>query len=107
MAPEQMERQVYSKASDVFAFGVLLYEIFAQDVPWKDVGKLAVCQKVMNNERMTPPKRTPRRLDRLMLACWAHDPNERPENGDGSGRDRRTLGGSVRGIAVTSARTLS
>jgi len=79
MAPEQIERQVYSKATDVYSFGVLLYEIFAKEAPWSGVNNLVACQKVLNGERMKPPKRAPRPLRKLMLECWAHEPKERPK----------------------------
>jgi activated CDC42 kinase 1 len=78
MAPEQIERHVYSKATDVFSFGVLLFEIFAREPPWKDVNNIVACQKVLNGERMTPPKRVPRPMRKLMVECWAHEPKERP-----------------------------
>lgn len=78
MAPEQMERQVYSKASDVFSFGVLLFEIFAREVPWSGVNNIMACQKVLNGERMKLSKRLPRSMRRLMLGCWAQQPKDRP-----------------------------
>jgi hypothetical protein len=59
-APEAIRRRRYSEASDVFSFGVLLYEMVAQGAPWRghsnmDVvvlvcqvchirGRLLVCQ---------------------------------------------------------------
>jgi serine/threonine protein kinase len=78
MAPEQIARLAYSQASDVFAFGVLLYEIFAREQPWRGVANVNVMNAVSNGERMTPPKSAPAHCAQLMLQCWAHDPKERP-----------------------------
>ena len=47
MAPQQLERLAYSKASDVFAFGVLLYEIWARSAPWPGVADVNVIAKVI------------------------------------------------------------
>jgi serine/threonine protein kinase len=33
-APEQLLKQQYSKMSDAFAFGVVLFEIMSGDEPW-------------------------------------------------------------------------
>lgn len=66
MAPEQIERHVYSKATDVYSFGVLLYEIFAKEAPWSGINNLVACQKVLNGECMKPPNRTPRPLRKKM-----------------------------------------
>jgi serine/threonine protein kinase len=52
MAPEQIVRRSYSTASDVFAFGVLLFEIFKQEEPWKGESHIVVATKVMAGERM-------------------------------------------------------
>jgi serine/threonine protein kinase len=46
-APEQMTRRAYSRASDVFAFGVVLYEIFTASPPWAGLAPLEVAAKVM------------------------------------------------------------
>jgi serine/threonine protein kinase len=37
MAPESIEKQVYSKKSDVWTFGIVVYEIVAQSEPHKDL----------------------------------------------------------------------
>ena len=78
MSPEQLTRLAYSKASDVFAFGVLLYEIFAREAPWPGVANVNVLSKVLAGERMTPPAAAPTRVRRLMLACWSAEASERP-----------------------------
>jgi serine/threonine protein kinase len=79
MAPEQMERRVYSKASDVFAFGVLLFEIFAREAPWTGVTNIMTATKVVIGERMDVSlPNIPASMGALMNRCWMAEPQERP-----------------------------
>jgi hypothetical protein len=79
MAPEQMERRAYSRASDVFAFGVLLFEIFKREQPWKDVSNIVTATKVMQGERMDISSHMiPDNAAALMKQCWAASPDARP-----------------------------
>lgn len=79
MAPEQMERRAYSRASDVFAFGVLLYEIFKREVPWQGVSNIVTAANVMRGERMdVSSRKIPHEVAALMRECWAHEPDKRP-----------------------------
>jgi hypothetical protein len=79
MAPEQLERRAYSKASDVFAFGVLLFEIFKQEEPWKGVYSIDVAVKVRSGERLdVSSRKIPREIAALMTDCWAAAKKERP-----------------------------
>jgi hypothetical protein len=78
MAPEQMERRAYSRASDVFAFGVLLFEIFNREPPWRGVSNIITATKVVNGERMDVSSRDiPPAMAALMLECWAADASAR------------------------------
>ena len=79
MAPEQIERRAYSKASDVFSFGVLLFEIFEREAPWSGLSNVDVAHRVRSGERMdvaTP--RIPRAIGALVIECWAAMPMQRP-----------------------------
>jgi hypothetical protein len=79
MAPEQMESRLYSKASDVFAFGVLLFEIFKREAPWSGVYNLDVAFKIRTGERMdVSSRKIPSEIATLMKECWAHAAKERP-----------------------------
>ena len=79
MAPEQMHQCAYSKASDVFSFGVVLYEMFHRQPPWSGKNNLVVANNVMNGERMKiDRKKTPRDVRKLMQDCWLAEPKERP-----------------------------
>eukprot|EP01108_Squamamoeba_japonica_P006539 TRINITY_DN533_c0_g1_i11.p1 TRINITY_DN533_c0_g1~~TRINITY_DN533_c0_g1_i11.p1 ORF type:complete len:338 (-),score=78.28 TRINITY_DN533_c0_g1_i11:130-1143(-) len=82
MAPEQMEKHVYSEASDVFAFGVVLYEIWAREMPWKGVKNLKVAMNMALGERMTPPSTAPKVVQQLMIECWHKQPSKRPAMSD-------------------------
>jgi serine/threonine protein kinase len=80
-APEAMRRKKYSEASDVFSFGVALYEIFFQEMPWKGMETVDVVISVCGGERMTLSPEVagvPDRIAELMSSCWAHDPDSRP-----------------------------
>jgi hypothetical protein len=79
MSPEQLERLAYSQASDVFAFGVLLFEIFAREQPWAGFANVNVMAKVARGERMQPPDGVPPAVAQLMRDAWAHDAAARPK----------------------------
>jgi hypothetical protein len=79
MSPEQLERLAYSQASDVFAFGVLLFEIFAREQPWLGFANVNVMAKVARGERMQPPDGVPPAIAQLMREAWAHDAAARPK----------------------------
>jgi serine/threonine protein kinase len=79
MAPEQLERMAYSRASDVFAFGVLLYEIFARSTPWPGLANVNVVLRVAKGERMELPKTVPAAVRKVTKQCWAQEAAERPK----------------------------
>ena len=69
MGPEQMLHQQYSKMSDVFAFGVLMYEIFAGKEPWEGLANTAACHKVLSGERLPAPSRMPPAVAEVCFVC--------------------------------------
>jgi activated CDC42 kinase 1 len=80
MAPEQMERRAYSRASDVFAFGVLLFEIFKREEPWQGVSNLRRRPMVVQwrAHGRDVEQDSGFEIATLMLECWAHEPDKRP-----------------------------
>ena len=81
-APETLgaARQV-SRASDVYAFGVLLWEMCTGgQLPWRGdseaLVKLSVAEGMTLESRL--PKDTPPGLRSLIASCWALDPEARP-----------------------------
>lgn len=80
-APEAMRKKKYSEASDIFSFGVVLYEIFFQEMPWKGLDTVDVVIAVCGGERMpiSPSENVPQVIIDLMSACWSHDPDARPQ----------------------------
>ena len=91
MAPEQMQKRAYSKMSDVFAFGVVLYEIWAREMPWKGSQNLKVAMDVSSGKRMTPPDSMPEAIRTLMLECWQAAPSSRPVMNDVQRRLREEM----------------
>ena len=45
LAPEVITRQEYSKAADVFSFGIILWELLVWRLPWEELGPFQVCAK--------------------------------------------------------------
>jgi serine/threonine protein kinase len=79
MAPESLRDNKYSRKSDVFSYGVVLYEIFSQDSPWIGVSNLEAANRVMNGKRMEIPEEWPEVVRIIIRQAWEHNPENRPE----------------------------
>ncbi|KAL6053747.1 tyrosine-protein kinase receptor torso [Balamuthia mandrillaris] len=80
-APEALLRQTYSTASDVWSFGVLLWELFTfGHVPYPEFTNTEARKAVERGYRLERPKECPRRVYRdVMLRCWEMDAKTRPD----------------------------
>ncbi|KAI9559248.1 hypothetical protein GHT06_016037 [Daphnia sinensis] len=80
MAIESLTDRVFSSQSDVWSFGVVLWELFSLGkVPYPgiEMGHLLV-KEIQNGYRMEKPTNAPNFFGETMARCWKTDPNERP-----------------------------
>jgi len=80
MSPEAILQRNFSEKSDVWSFGVLLWELMTLEIPFAFAEDLEqtmkqVCQ---DGHRLEKPEWCPESLYGLMARCWAHDPSDRP-----------------------------
>uniref|UniRef100_A0A8C3WF98 Focal adhesion kinase 1 n=1 Tax=Catagonus wagneri TaxID=51154 RepID=A0A8C3WF98_9CETA len=79
MAPESINFRRFTSASDVWMFGVCMWEILMLGVkPFQGVKNNDVIGRIENGERLPMPPSCPPTLYSLMTKCWAYDPGRRP-----------------------------
>lgn len=79
-APEALQHRKFSSASDVWSFGILVWEIMSfSDRPYWDWNNYDVINRVETGYRLPPPKGCPKVVHSLMLDCWDEDKNKRPK----------------------------
>eukprot|EP00041_Stephanoeca_diplocostata_P026580 m.718937 g.718937 ORF g.718937 m.718937 type:complete len:771 (+) comp22997_c1_seq34:676-2988(+) len=82
-APEAMAQKKYTTSSDVWSYGILLWEIMSGgERPYADMDNLKVVTEVDRGYRMPEPDNCPKALHRLMLRCWEADRRRRMEFAD-------------------------
>uniref|UniRef100_A0A8C7M8W9 receptor protein-tyrosine kinase n=1 Tax=Oncorhynchus kisutch TaxID=8019 RepID=A0A8C7M8W9_ONCKI len=80
MAPETIFDRVYTTQSDVWSFGILLWEIFSLGAsPYPGVGiDEAFCRRLKEGTRMRAPDYATTEIYQTMLDCWLDKPTDRP-----------------------------
>lgn len=79
MAPESIRNATYTTASDVWSFGVLIWEVFELGAsPYWDIELSALLDELSRGRRLPQPEQCGERLYALMRSCWSLQPKARP-----------------------------
>uniref|UniRef100_A0A673GCU5 Protein-tyrosine kinase 6-like n=1 Tax=Sinocyclocheilus rhinocerous TaxID=307959 RepID=A0A673GCU5_9TELE len=79
-APEAISHGRFSNKSDVWSFGVLLYEMFTYGgVPYPAFSNQEVYNMITSAYRMPSPPKCPSHIYDIMLMCWKDSAHERPD----------------------------
>ncbi|XP_063322885.1 tyrosine-protein kinase RYK isoform X3 [Pelmatolapia mariae] len=80
MALESLLNNDFSSASDVWAFGVTLWELMTLgQTPYVDIDPFEMSAYLKDGYRIAQPINCPDELFAVMACCWALDPEERPK----------------------------
>ncbi|CAM9474591.1 unnamed protein product, partial [Choristocarpus tenellus] len=78
-APEVLNQEGMRLESDVYSFGILVWEIVTRKLPWAElVRPMDVVLEICRGRRPDVPADSPGILGQLMKLCWASSPADRP-----------------------------
>eukprot|EP00727_Mastigamoeba_balamuthi_P005958 m51a1_g1982 putative pas domain-containing protein tyrosine kinase (893) ;mRNA; r:1127166-1135773 len=80
-APEVVDQGLFSTKSDVYAFGVMVWETVMRELPYSDTNPVLVATRVVEGHRpqVGPEFDSVQPLRLLMEECWHQAPVARPE----------------------------
>lgn len=79
MAPESLRDKEFSTASDVWSFGVLMWEIYnPKETPYGDIDIFSLLMNIAQGMRLSIPESYPTTVTNIMRACWQQNPAKRP-----------------------------
>ncbi|HTK82154.1 MAG TPA: protein kinase [Bacteroidota bacterium] len=94
MSPEQVLGQDADHRSDIFSMGVMLYEMFTGQLPFRGVHETALAYEIVNVDAAPMSTLKPELdpgLDAIVLDCLEKDPKERCQSIAEVGRDLRRI----------------
>lgn len=79
MAPELIEGKSFNRSVDVYAFAIMLNEMFSSRVPFSGVPLDDMRDRVVQGERPAIATWTDSRCLAIIQSCWSDDPSDRME----------------------------
>lgn len=80
MSPEQVQGQEVDHRSDIFSLGIVLYELFTEQLPFRGVHETALMYEIVNVDPSPMSSIKPEidpELDRIVIECLQKEPDER------------------------------
>ena len=79
MSPESLTLGSYSSASDVWSYGVVMWEIFSYGLqPHFGYSNQEVIERIRTGQHLPCPDGCPHAVFAVMKECWIEDPAKRP-----------------------------
>jgi tRNA A-37 threonylcarbamoyl transferase component Bud32 len=78
MAPELLRQQKYTEKVDTWAYGVLLWETMAADIPFANLDVPEIRELATSGKMLAMPPDSPRPIQAVIKSCWAVDQSIRP-----------------------------
>uniref|UniRef100_A0AAX7UMJ9 Tyrosine-protein kinase receptor n=1 Tax=Astatotilapia calliptera TaxID=8154 RepID=A0AAX7UMJ9_ASTCA len=78
MPPESIMYRKFTTESDVWSFGVILWEIFTYGKqPWFQLANNEVIECITQGRVLERPRLCPKEIYDIMLGCWQREPQQR------------------------------
>ncbi|PHT33170.1 Serine/threonine-protein kinase CTR1 [Capsicum baccatum] len=79
MAPEVLRNEPSDEKADVYSFGVILWELATEKIPWENLNTMQVIGAVgFMDQRLDIPKGVHPQLASIIESCWLSEPQHRP-----------------------------
>src|SRR6266511_606526 len=79
LAPEVLSKKPYTKKSDIYSFGMIMWEFTTGKKPFHDrPHNHCLILDILKGERPQITDDTPEFYAKLMKRCWDHNPENRP-----------------------------
>lgn len=79
MAPEILRNEPSTEKSDLYSFGVILWELMTESIPWKNLNSLQVVGIVgFMDRRLDLPVNLDPKISSIIRDCWHSKPEDRP-----------------------------
>lgn len=83
LSPEALIQTAYSEKSGVWAFGVVIWEVFSNGKqPYPGKTNEEVIKSIKKKNQLAAPEQLPDQLNKLMKNCFRLNPEERPKFSD-------------------------
>ncbi|CAF0785765.1 unnamed protein product [Adineta steineri] len=76
-APELLKMAKHTEASDVYALGIVLWELATECEPYEDSDESTISAFVLRGDRLNIPATIPTLFAELITRSWAHEPSKR------------------------------